>query len=183
MADSEIDYAVVDSALHSFVFAEISDLIRNSFRGSAQKDLMQLLGLQCDITNLSYIYRLKYNFKTSNEYIRPLLIPFGAMLSEKEISYLLDDKISIGFFERLSNTPLRKLYKDLHPEYFELASDIVTYNLCKRNMRYSSNPPVVLFSFILLAEIEVTNITHIIEGVRYNVPAEEISKLIVGMNK
>ena len=38
-----------------------------------------------------------------------------------------------------------------------------------------------MLSFMFLAENEVNNITHIIEGIRYQVPAEEISRMLIGV--
>ena len=49
----------------------------------------------------------------------------------------------------------------------------------KQLLRFSSNAPAVVYCFMSLAQIELTNITNIIEGVRYDLSAEEIRKLLV----
>lgn len=50
-----------------------------------------------------------------------------------------------------------------------------------KKLRFSTDPSVVLFCYIFLAENELTNLTHIIEGVRYHLPPEKIAPLLVGV--
>jgi vacuolar-type H+-ATPase subunit C/Vma6 len=37
-----------------------------------------------------------------------------------------------------------------------------------------------MFCYISLAENEIENITHIIEGIRYTVPADKIKTMLIG---
>ena len=53
------------------------------------------------------------------------------------------------------------------------------FNWCRHNIRFSVSPPVVLISYIFLKEVEILNLTNIIEGVKYNLPAEEIKKMLI----
>ncbi len=46
-------------------------------------------------------------------------------------------------------------------------------------MYFSVNPSVVLVAYHALAETEVDNIIHIIEGVRYGVDAEKVKSLLI----
>lgn len=178
---AELDYAVIDSALQKYMYLEIVSAIEDGFHGSAKKALLELVGMQCDMINLTYIYRLKYIFKINNDYIRTLLLPHGSQLGEKELSILLEDASKSDFFDRLAKTPLKKYFTNWGSEYIEQLTESILFGYSTKLMRYSSKPPVVLLSFIILAEIEVANITHIIEGVRYDIPAEEISKLLIGI--
>ena len=49
-------------------------------------------------------------------------------------------------------------------------------------MRFAPVLPIVVFSFVILAETEIKNIIHIIEGVRYGASPDEISKLLIGID-
>ena len=49
----------------------------------------------------------------------------------------------------------------------------------KHYIHFSSHPPVVLLSYIFLADTEVHNITTIVEGIRYQVSVDDIKKLLI----
>ena len=49
----------------------------------------------------------------------------------------------------------------------------------KRIIRFSFNAPVVVYGFMELMQLELLNITNIIEGIRYNMSPENIRKLLI----
>ncbi len=53
---------------------------------------------------------------------------------------------------------------------------------CRKYMRFSSLPAIVMLSYVYLFELEIEDITNIIEGVRYNMPPEQISRLTVALS-
>ena len=53
------------------------------------------------------------------------------------------------------------------------------YRLERRLLRFTTQAPVAMYTFIALRRIEVNNIITVIEGVRYHVPQEEILKLLI----
>ena len=52
------------------------------------------------------------------------------------------------------------------------------YNICRRDIRFSTHPSVVLISYIILTEIEVGDIITIVEGIRYRLPPEDIKSML-----
>ena len=63
----------------------------------------------------------------------------------------------------------------------EQVSAKLRYDRAKGLVRFSTFPSVVMMSYVALAENEAENLTHIIEGIRYNIPPEEISRLLIGV--
>ena len=62
----------------------------------------------------------------------------------------------------------------------EVEINSVKIRRLRRYLTGSSHAPVALYAFIMLCDIEVSNLVHIIEGIRYNVEAAAIeSQLIV----
>ncbi len=57
--------------------------------------------------------------------------------------------------------------------------DGIIYNLSKHIIRYSNEPNMVLVSYLSVLEIEIQNIVDIIEGVRYHVESDKISRLLI----
>ena len=48
-----------------------------------------------------------------------------------------------------------------------------------KNVRYSQNPLLCVFSYHTLAEREVNNIAHIIEGIKYGLSSDDILKTLM----
>ena len=46
-------------------------------------------------------------------------------------------------------------------------------------MRFSTNPNIILVSYLSLLDIEIRNIIDIIEGIRYKVENDKIAKLLI----
>lgn len=175
-------YTAIDSALQNYMYSEIIRDIHRDFHGKTKKALLDMIGIQCDLINISYIYRLKEIFHMDTDSIRPLLLPHGSILGHKDIEYLLSDSGKLDFNTRLEKTGLKKRFADQNHEYIEESCDSVLFNYCTKKMRYSPLPPIVVFSFVILAETEIKNIIHIIEGVRYGASPDEISKLLIGID-
>ena len=53
------------------------------------------------------------------------------------------------------------------------------FKWARKNIRYSNIAEIVGFSYIILKEIEISNLTNIIEGVRYNLSKNIIKKMII----
>ena len=58
----------------------------------------------------------------------------------------------------------------------------IKFSMCKHYIRFSVHPSVVMISYMFLSQIELANIITIIEGIRYQLPADEIRKMIVYTN-
>ena len=55
------------------------------------------------------------------------------------------------------------------------------YRYCKKQIRFSSYPSVVMFSYLFLSEIERNNLVKIIEGIKFKVPTEQIGESLLGV--
>ena len=82
---------------------------------------------------------------------------------------------------RLVNTPYASEFYGASFDYIEEGVRKIDYRWHLKKLRFSTNPSVVLFCYIFLAENELTNIVHIIEGVRYGLAPDDIATLLVGV--
>ena len=63
--------------------------------------------------------------------------------------------------------------------YPEQLMNRTKYNICRRDIRFSTHPSVVLISYIILTEIEVGDIITIVgRGSRYRLPPEDIKSML-----
>ena len=63
--------------------------------------------------------------------------------------------------------------------YIEYHTKSIFYNYNKRNISFSNNTDLVLLSYVFISKIEIQNIVDIIEGIRYRVAPDKISRLLI----
>lgn len=127
------------------------------------------------------LYRLKRMGGRSPEEIRrSVVIGPISRLRRRQFELLVEAPSAAEMVKQLDATPYgRKFQKDF--SFIEDSAQKLQYGRCLKDLRFSTNPSVVMLSFMFLAENEVNNITHIIEGIRYQVPAQEISRMLIGV--
>ena len=80
----------------------------------------------------------------------------------------------------LEKTPYKSASKNDADLEKELAAFL--HSFCKKEIRFSSYPPVVMLCYLLLSQDETTNLVRIIEGCKYGVPAQEVRKNLIGID-
>ena len=55
----------------------------------------------------------------------------------------------------------------------------IEFEKCRHYIRFSVNPSVVMMAYIFLMENEISNIVNIIEGVRYELPSDDIKDMLI----
>ena len=55
--------------------------------------------------------------------------------------------------------------------------------LVQKWLRFSTDPTLVMLCYVWLAQCEVQDLDHIIEGVHYKLPPEEVQSLLVGFDE
>ena len=108
------------------------------------------------------------------------MIPDISNFKEKQLAQLINAPTAEEVLKRLKLTPYGRQLEKIDFDYVEGAMQKILYNWNLRSFRFSTDPTVVMLCYIFLAENEINNITHIIEGVRYNVPADEIREMLIG---
>lgn len=76
-------------------------------------------------------------------------------------------------------TSFGKILSNLEFNYPDEVPYKVAFKVCSHYIRFSSNPSVVMFCYVDLLNIELSNIVNIIEGIRYKMPAKKIVKFLI----
>ena len=177
-ADQAVDVSACETALFSHYYAEIIARAKKEFSGDVRAKLLRIILMEIDLTNLCVIYRLKKYFgKKSDEIVRYLL-PFHYKLTRNILRQMLDSASPDDIVD-MSQKKYKCAGTGEKVEYIDEYVRQLRYFLNKRELRFSNSAPLVLYAFMALSEIEVSNITRIIEGVRYKMNPEEIGKLII----
>lgn len=174
----ELDLPGIENALYTYLYKDIFDTVDKHTRGKTKKQLSNLFNNIVDLENYIRIIRLKKRYKSSPDFIRSMLLPFGT-IKETELDVMISAKDYEETFKKMANMPLGRKLSNIECIYVDELALKFKQSLSRHYVRFSSVPVVVMLSYLFLAEIETINIIHIVEGVRYNIPTEEIQKLLI----
>lgn len=171
-----IDYYGIENALYQNLYALCYRIIKEHTRGETRRQLTQLFHVYMDLENYDSIMRLKFNYHAGPDFIKSSLFPYGT-LKERHITALLEAQTPEEARKALASTSIgKRILKADASE--ELLSMQIEYGECRKNIRFSTHPSVVMLSYIFLMQIELHDITNIIEGVRYQIPSDDIANLL-----
>lgn len=176
---ARIDYTGCDVALYTLYYDEMFRLIDRLVKGKEKEELEELVKIQIELRNIAAIFRLKNYFQINGEEIRQYLLPYRYKLREDKLKLLLDAEGGDKILSFIRTSPYGR---QLEGDRFVYIEDYIRqinayYN--KRIIRFSFNAPAVVYGFMELMQLELLNITNIIEGIRYNMSPENIRKLLI----
>lgn len=178
--DGTFEYTMIEYALYSYLFRYAESVINRHFHGRDREDLLGLLGTRSELNSFLHIYRFKKYYSACGEDTARALV------------YDVNDKISKRTFEKMlraesadevydifrAETVYGRELGDLGDDYIDHIVNRISYKRVCHLMRFSTNPTVAVFSYIMLSGIERRDIVTIIEGVRYRVSPDEIRSMI-----
>lgn len=171
----------IQAALDQLIYNTMEDLVQKKLHGAARRDMDYLLRRKSDLAAIVYMHRLKQMMHADRAYLLPRLAVRYSNMTQKQLLYLMDAADCEDLVHRLARTPYAREFFGTAFTRVEDAVQQLDYRWHLKKLRFSTNPSVVLFCYIFLAENELTNLTHIIEGVRYHLPPEKIASLLVGV--
>lgn len=179
-ADGKIDYTRCEVALRSYYYTHLEQLIDRYFRGRVKRQLHEITQTHIDLINVTTIYRLKRFFPhVDGEFIRSALLPAWKRIPEKELDKLIEAPDADSFIQLLSRSPYASYLGSEDFLFIEYHTESIRYHLNKRYLRFAVDAPTAITAYMVLSEIELNNIITIVEGVRYELPPEEIEKMLI----
>lgn len=175
-----IDYTMIEHSLYSQLFKYAENLINKKFSGRDKEDLLSLLGIQTELNSFLNIYRVKkYYSSCIGDSARSLVFDFNYKISKRILEKMLRAGDAEEVLEIFRNeTVYGRELGEIKDEYIDQLIDRLTYKRVRHLMRFSTNPTVAVFSYLMLAGIERKDIVTIIEGVRYRISPDEIASMI-----
>ncbi len=170
----------VEAALTRYEYEAMCRLVNKDLKGAERDEVLALLRRRCDLQAIADISRMKRVLKADGPYLRRRIYTGFSALTSKQINGLLDAADEEEFVRRLKATSYGKELGRMAYEYIEQGVQKIQYRWHSRQLRFSTSPSVVMLCYFFLAENELDNIIHIIEGIRYGMSADEISRMLVG---
>ena len=177
----QVNFTAIETALNKYLYTQMYNLIKKNFIGKARKELIDVLSRQIDMRNIANIYRMKRFFNADADSVKEAVITLTSKLSQQQIDSMISAPDADALMKLIEKSPYAKSFSTGQFSYIENTAQKVLYSDSKKKLRYSVYPAVVMLSYIFLSQNELTNIIHIIEGTRYDIPSEEIRKMLIGV--
>lgn len=166
--------ALFENDYYNYAFTHI----QKHYKGNRKKELEDVFKSKIEIENITKIYRLKKYYKVSNLEIKSTLIPTNRIGEEK-----LDQILKVEDPNQILNRIIEmgdKTFVGEHDQiYLEYFTDHMQYKIANKLMYYGTHPSMVFLGYMILSDLEVSNLIHLIEGIRYSVPESEIRTMMV----
>ena len=179
--DMPMNYTGIENALYSYLYEGVFDTISRYTRGGTTRELRHLFEYYMDLVNYVRIFRMKYHYKEGPDFIRSSLLPFGTV-RKAQLDQLIFSESREDAFALLKTIPSGRRLLSTGYDYPDEAPEIFTLQECLHDIHFSTHPSVVMFAYVFILQFELHDITTIVEGVRYHLPAKQIEKLLITNN-
>lgn len=151
-----------------------------SFRQPRMKRILrEVFGTQIDWLNIMWMYRAKRFFGQSEAEISVMLIPIHYKLKKSEIQHMVEAQKLEEFLEIVEKTVYFKGKDALLQLQDEVSYHQVMQKMYRRLCRKYPASLAPVFAYLYHKEQEIQKLTTALEGIRYQVPEQDIRTLIL----
>ena len=176
--DDKVDYdlAAIEDALENDNLDRLYTDINSIKNKKDRNELKKLFDTLSDYQNYSRIIRLKKNYRLSSDEVRKHLLHYGK-LTGKNLDRILSKDEYEEIREELKRTSVGKKAKSFDPDS-EMAVQ-GRYEMCRRQLYFSTNPEIVLLAYRIVSLTELSNVIAVVEGVRYQLEPDQIFEILI----
>lgn len=174
-----IDFNLLEKQLMELYYDKYMHIINQRFKGKTQFALKDVLLTTMELQNITRMYRLKQYFDVSPEALDEASKFSYKRMSNRLVEQLKEAKDIRTFMKILSESRYHMRFRDKEFVYMEHDIEEVEGKLAKKHMRFSKEPASVYLAYCTLQKIEVNNLKHIIEGIRYQRDASSIEEMLI----
>lgn len=178
-----IDFVKIEFEFNKYYYDSILKIVDSSFSGEERDQIRKSFEMEIDLNNITVILRLRKYFNESGKYIRSMLLPYYFNVTQKELDGIIEAENSQLAWEASCKTFYGKIFNTTKFEFVEKYAQEIMYEYHRRLLSKSMSAPVVTVAYVRLKSNEITNLTSIIEGIRYGLEPAEIAKLLVGIGE
>lgn len=173
--ENQINLSQIEQILYNYLYEILYEAIKKTSNKNAKKQLSDIFKIHINFSNFVRIIRSKRNNNKNLDYI---ILKHGT-IPEKHISAMLNSSSEDEAFNIMKSIHQGYLLNRIEYNYLDQIPTAALFKKCNHEIHSSVNSSVVLLSYIFLIQNELNNIIKIIEGTRYKLPKDEISKLLI----
>lgn len=166
--------SLFESDYYEYAFKQIMA----NYRGKLRLSLENAFKARIEMENMIKVYRLKKFYGVEDQDIKAILIP-STRIVEKKLDEIIAIKNPADILKAIVDSGLGSFIDDKDQVYLEYFNDHLRFHIAKKFMYYSTAAPAVFLAYTFFNELEVENLTHIIEGIRYQIDEQEIRSMLV----
>lgn len=179
--DMPINFNKLNKEFMEFYYRTYFKAIKKNFSNKTKSDLLEILSMSIDLRNLAKLVRYKTYFPDeANEVILQSLFLKYSRISKESYQELLEAKSIEALYsmikERIRYSDVSQLAPD---NSIEESVAFVRYHMCRHFLYLTSDDAVAYLAYTMLAKIEIDNLIHIIEGIRYGRDGASIESLLI----
>lgn len=175
--DNTIDLFSAEMALDMYYFGRMYHQINDRMTGQDRKIMLKTFGYDVDFRNMLWVYRGKKYYNLTNEQLITYLIPGGYRLKRRQLVSMVEAKDGDAVMSILKKSFYGNIidFDSGHwgNGFFRHVSYVHRYNI--RQKPFTIAPMV---EYIFLKEYEITNLTTVIEGVRYKINPDQVASIV-----
>lgn len=172
----DYDLAAIEDALENYSLSLLYNDLSKIKNKKDRNRCIELFDTLSDYHNYSRIIRLKKYYHMNSEAVRGHLLRYGRLTGKRLDKILSGDSLEEVRSE-LSRTSVGKKAKSIDIDR-EMAVQ-GRYEMCRRQLYFSTDPEIVLLAFYVLSQTELSNVIAIIEGVRYSMEPDSIYETLI----
>ena len=175
--------SVLENRLYDLLYRKAQAFANAHFRGKEKEQILEVFRMRADMKMLESICRQKSYYHAdlslqNDSFFHTDVSTFsredlGSMLAAANVDDVLDV---------VKNSKYGKYVTDKE-EVIERKTQWIELCMLQKNLRFSTSPTLCMISFIGILENESRNLTHIIEGIHYHVPANDIFDQLIQVGK
>lgn len=172
-------FFIMETALDRVFFLYLKKFI-NKLATEDSRILKRINGINIDLINLQWIFRVKRFYGLTPEVILASCINEGYKLGKNKLKDLSYAKSIDEFYALVEMTPYKSIFVEAESNEYLLEREILSY-LKKLFLQYKREYKTnisVLISYFELSYMEMRDVISIIENIRYNNEAEEAKKYL-----
>lgn len=177
--NGKIDLSACELELKTFYYRSVFQLIDKNYTGKTRRELHDAVMVEVELLNLAMIYRLKKFFHRTPLQIKQQLLPFYKKLTPRMIDLLLEENGDREFVEKMRLSSQSSKMQNTPFTYVEDYTKRLKFLITRKLIHFSTSAPIAFYSLMTLTQIEIDDLTTIIEGIRYGVAPSEIEKLLI----
>lgn len=177
--NSMVDHVSLEKEMNQLYDDMILQNIEKFLKGKDKKDALTIYMSAIELKIITKIYRLKKYYHSNAESILKYVDFSHSRMSKKQIDELINVKDADEVLAILAKSHYHLYMDEKEYIYIEYYAEKIKYNLSKRIMWFSSSPPLVFMTYVILHQIEIMNLVNIIEGIRYGMSEEQIEKTCI----
>lgn len=178
-ADKEdVNAFEIEKALDEVYFTRLKEAAKKYLSRTDARNILDFISAEVDVYNLLNAYRYKKYYGLDGKEVLTNLIPNKRKLKKSELEKIANEDID-NFIKAIRRTGYAGLFEQKSEKEWDISIQEFLCRLYKKHFRQNAYSFTTILAYFYLKEMDIRNVTTIIEGVRYGLDPSTIKKYLV----